>query len=144
MYGSTFDIHTDNNLLMYILTTAKLDTASHCWVATLANYYFRLHYRVGKANKDADALLRVSWPGCMPGNTSTCIKITTAAVQEAVLQGPASPIEAYSSDLHVLDVLQDSNQVASMTLEDWCQAQEADSFLSLVIARLRDGMLGKN
>ena len=52
-------------------------------------------------------------------------------------------MEAYSSDLHVLDVLQDGNQVASMTLEDWHQAQEADSFLSLVITRLRDGMLGK-
>ena len=82
----------------------------------------------------------------MPDNTSTHIKVTAAAmqaVQEAALQGPASPIEAYSSDLHVLDKLQDSNQVASMTLEDWCQAQEADPILSLVITRLRDGMLGK-
>ena len=82
----------------------------------------------------------------MPGNTSTCIKVTAAAVQavqEAALQGPASPIEAYSSDLHVLDVLQNSHQVASMTLKDWCQAQEVDPVLSLVITRLRDGMLGK-
>ena len=64
-------------------------------------------------------------------------------MQEGAIQGPASPIEAYSSDLHVLDILQDSNQVASMTLEDWCQAQEVDPILSLVIARLRDGTLGK-
>ena len=97
----------DNNLLMYVLTTAKLDAASHCWVASLANYNFRLHYRAGKANIDADALLRVSWPGCMLGNASTCIKVTAVAVQavqEAALQGPASPIEAYRSDLHVLDI----------------------------------------
>ena len=136
----------DNNLLMYVLTTAKLDAASHCWVASLANYNFRLHYRAGKANIDADSLLRISWPGCMPGNTSTCIKVTAAAVQavkKAALQGPASPIEAYSSNLNVLDILQDSNQVASMTFEDWCQAQGADPVLSLVITRLRDGMLGK-
>ena len=147
LYGSTFDIHTDNNPLTYVLTTAKLDAASHCWVTSLGNYNFRLHYRAGKANTDADALSRVSWPGCMPGNTSTCIKVTAAAMQavkEAALQGPASPIEAYSSDLHVLDILQDSNQVASMTLEDWCQAQEVDPILSLVIARLRDGTLGKS
>ena len=65
-------------------------------------------------------------------------------MQEAALKGPASPIEGYSSDLHILDVLQDSNQVASMTLEDWHQTQEADPILSLVIARLRDGMLGKS
>ena len=31
-----------------------------------------------------------------------------------------------------------------MTLKDWHQAQEVDSVLSLVIARLRDGMLGKS
>ena len=30
-----------------------------------------------------------------------------------------------------------------MTLKDWHQAQEADPVLSLVITRLRDGMLGK-
>ena len=66
------------------------------------------------------------------------------AVLEAALQGPASPIKAYSSDLHILDILQDSNQVASMTLEDWHQAQEADSILNLVITTLRDGMLGKS
>ena len=75
----------------------------------------------------------------MPGNTSTCIKVTAAgvqAVQEAALQGPASPMEAYNSDRHVLDIFQDSNHVASMTLEDWCQAQEADPILGLVIARL--------
>ena len=88
LYGLTFDIHTDNNLLMYVLTTAKLDAASHCWVASLAKYNFRLHYRAGKANIDADALSRVSWPGCMPGNMRTCIKVTAAAmqaVQEAAL-----------------------------------------------------------
>ena len=82
----------------------------------------------------------------MPDSTSTHIKVTAAAVQavqEAALQEPASLIEAYSSDLHVLDILQDSNQVASITPKDWCQAQEEDPILSLVIARLRDGMLGK-
>ena len=43
LYGSTFDMYTDNNPLTYALTTAKLDAASHCWVASLANYNFRLH-----------------------------------------------------------------------------------------------------
>ena len=73
-------------------------------------------------------------------------KVTAAAVravQEAALKGPISPIEAYSCDLHVLDAVQDSQQVACMTLEDWQQAQQADPVLSLVIAWLWDGMLGK-
>ena len=129
-----------------MLTTAKLDAASHCWVTSLANYNFRLHYRAGKANIDAYALSRVSWPECIPESTSTHIKVTAAAmqaVQEAALQGSASPIEAYSSDLHILDILQDSKQIGSMTLEEWHQAQGVDPVLSLVIVRLRDGMLGK-
>ena len=146
LYGLTFNVDMDNNLLIYVLMTAKLDVSSHCWVANLANYNSRLHYRAGKANIDVDALLRVSWPGCMPNSTSTHIKVTASAmqvVQEAALQGSATPIEAYSSDLHALDILQDCNHVVSMTLKDWHQAQEADPVLSLVITRLRDGMLGK-
>ena len=146
LYGWTFDVHTDNNPLTYILTTAKLDAASHCWVASLANYNFRLHYRAGKANIGADALSRVFWPGCMPDSSGTHLKVTAGAeqaVQEAVLKGLASPIEAYSCDLHILDTIQDSKQVTCMTPEDWHQAQEVDPVLSLVITRLRDGMLWK-
>ena len=80
LYGSTFDVHMDNNPLTYVLTTAKLDATSYHWVATLANYNFRLHYGAGKANKDADALLRVAWPGCMPDSSGTHLKVTAAAV----------------------------------------------------------------
>ena len=112
----------------------------------LGQLNFRLHYRAGKANIDADALSKVSWPGCMPDSSGTHLKFTATAVQavqEATLKGLVSPIEAYSCNLHVLDAIQDSKQVACMTLEDWCQAQEVDPVLSLVITRLRDGMLGK-
>ena len=44
----------------------------------------------------------------MPGNSGTHLKVTAAAVQavqEAALKGPASPIKAYSYDLHVLDAV---------------------------------------
>ena len=146
LYGLTFDVHTNNNPLTYVLTTAKLDAASHYWVASLANYNFRLHYRAGKANIDADALLRVSWLGCMTDSSGTHIKVTAAsvlAVQEAALKGPASPLEAYNLYLYILDAIQDSKQVACMALEDWHQAQEVDPVLSLVISRLRYGTLGK-
>ena len=62
LYGSTFNIHNDNNPLTYGLSTAKQDATSHHWVASLANYNFHLYYIAGKANIDADALTRVSWP----------------------------------------------------------------------------------
>ena len=64
-------------------------------------------------------------------------------MQEAALEGPTSPIEAYSyCDLHILDAVQDSQQVTCMTLEDWHQAQQGDPTLSLVISRLQDETLG--
>ena len=58
-------------------------------------------------------------------------------------KGPVSPIEAYSCNLHILDAVQDSQQVACMSLEDWFQTQQVDPTLSLVISRLQDGMLGQ-
>ena len=147
LYGSTFDMHTDNNLLTYILTTAKLDTASHCLVASLANYNFRLHYWSGKTNIDANALSRVSWLECMPDNLHTDLKVNAAtirAILEAALDQPACPIEAYSYNLHVIGAIQDSQQVAQMTLDDWWQAQEVDPVLGIIIRRLKAGMLDQD
>ena len=38
LYGNNFMVYTNNNPLIYILTTAKLDATSHRWVAALAPY----------------------------------------------------------------------------------------------------------
>ena len=68
----------------------------------------------------------------MPENSGTHLKVTAAAVQavqETALKGPASPIKAYSCNLHFLDAVQDSQQVTCMTLEDWHQAQNVDPTL---------------
>ena len=80
LYESTFDIYMDNNPLTYVLTTAKLDETSHCWVASLANNNFQLHYQARKANIKADTLSRVSWPGYVSDNLGTHLKVTAAAV----------------------------------------------------------------
>ena len=80
----------------------------------------------------------------MPDNLGTNLKLTAAAVraiQEAALEKPVCPIEAYSYDLHVTGVIQDSKQVAQMTLDDWHQVQEADPVLSKIIAGIREGTL---
>ena len=60
LYGSTFDVFTDNNPLTYILSTAKLDAMGHRWVARLGPYNFSLFYKPGKINP-ADALSRIPW-----------------------------------------------------------------------------------
>ena len=50
LYGGQFDVYTDNNPLTYILTSAKLDATGQRWVASLANYDFRIFYKSGKLN----------------------------------------------------------------------------------------------
>ena len=56
LYGSQFQVYTDNNPLTYVLTTAKLDATGHRWVAALSNYIFSIIYKPGKGHIDADAL----------------------------------------------------------------------------------------
>ena len=53
-----FVVRTDNNLLMYVLTTPNLDATGHRWVCVLASYEFTLVYQKGADNGAADAL---SW-----------------------------------------------------------------------------------
>ena len=58
LYGSPFTVVTDSNPLMYILTSAKLDATSYRWLAALSNFSFKLQFRAGKLNLDADGLSR--------------------------------------------------------------------------------------
>ena len=54
-----FTLHTDNNPLMYRLTTPNLDATGHHWARVLASYEFTLEYQKGTDNTAADALSRV-------------------------------------------------------------------------------------
>ena len=55
-YGPPFVVYTDNNLLTYVLTSAKLNASGLRWVSQLSNYQFDIKYRLGKNNVDADFL----------------------------------------------------------------------------------------
>ena len=63
LYGGQFDVYTDNNPLTYILTSAKLDATGQRWVASLANYDFRIFYKSGKSNVEVDVLSRIPRDG---------------------------------------------------------------------------------
>ena len=58
LHGPAFEIYTDNNLLTYVLTTAKLNATGLRWVTELANFKFKIHYCSGAKSKDADYLSR--------------------------------------------------------------------------------------
>ena len=58
LYGANFKVLTDNNPLTYVLRSAKLDAASHRWLASLSLFNFDIHYKSGVLNIDADGLSR--------------------------------------------------------------------------------------
>lgn len=58
LYGNQFTVVTDSNPLTYLLTSAKLDSTSYRWLSALSTYSFKLQYRAGKQNLDADSLSR--------------------------------------------------------------------------------------
>ena len=55
-----FVVHTDNNPLTYIFSSANLDAAGQRWVACLASCNFSLEYQKGKDNTVADFLGRMN------------------------------------------------------------------------------------
>ncbi|XP_073687797.1 uncharacterized protein [Garra rufa] len=58
LYGTEFTVVTDSNPLTYILTSAKLDSTSYRWLSGLSTYNFKIQYRAGAQNQDADGLSR--------------------------------------------------------------------------------------
>ena len=59
LYGSAFEVYTENNPLTYIMTTAKLDATTQRWVAVLASYTLKIFYQGGKQTVEADALSHI-------------------------------------------------------------------------------------
>ena len=60
LLGHRFKVHTDNNPLMYFLTSPNMDAMKQRWINKLVKYDFSLKYQKGKNNTVADALSRIS------------------------------------------------------------------------------------
>ena len=137
MYGSQFQVYTDNNPLTYVLTTAKLDATGHRWVAALSNYTFSIIYKPGKGHKDADALSCIRWPETMELDSQT-----VHAVCEGV-QAPHGKVETLCQGAHVVDALSKDRATPGMTSLEWWDIQAQDPILSQIIRELHSKTLGK-
>ena len=60
LLGRCFKVCTDNNPLMYFLTSLKMDATKKRWINKLAKYDFSCEYQKDKNNTVADALTRIS------------------------------------------------------------------------------------
>ena len=61
LLGAEFAVYTDNNPLTYLQSKSKLKAVEQRWAAELARFNFRIEYRAGKHNANADALSRIQW-----------------------------------------------------------------------------------
>ena len=81
-----------------------------------------------------------SWLACLipQMHTFRLLKQQYKPCRRLLSKGSVSLFEAYSSNVHVLDPVEDSLQVISMTTDDWCKAQWADPVLGLIVMRLQE------
>ena len=137
LYGGHFEVYTDNNPFIYILTTAKLDMTGQRWVASLANYNFKIFYKSGKLNVDADALSQIPWENAQVDHLEPL-------VVKAMLQSKLVTNVEIPDACPQLKVVQKSLVVDSspkLTNNDWIREQSEDPNISLIIQLLKSEKL---
>lgn len=90
-YAPTFTVYTDNNPLIYVLSTARLNAVGHRWVGELSDFHFDIKYRPGKQNADADTLSR--YPVDITDHLSDYTETVPSEVVSALWQGSKAVIE---------------------------------------------------
>ena len=139
-YAPSFTVFTDNNPLTYINTTAKLNATAQRWVTELADFHFKIRYRPGKANIEADFLSRLpdDIQSFMDDCTEETPKGAVGAVMHSVLHQSSSNaiwVYALTDDAAMFDDKSseaDRLEFESVSNRDIRQAQENDPVISLV------------
>ena len=141
-----FVVHTDNNPLTYIFSSANLDAAGQRWVAHLTSYNFSLEYQNGKDNTVADFLSQMN--ECLPDEeVQEYLNQIPYPGVKAVLDNAIMPIEECAEQGVRLtpDCQGDSQEtvearparLATTNVTDWKQEQKEDPVLYQVAKHLR-------
>ena len=105
-------MYTDNNPLTYILTTAKLDATGQRWVASLANCNFKIFYKSGKLNVEADALPHILW-------VNTQVEHIEPLIVETMLQSKLESETSLPNEYLPVNLLLKSMTVDTMLKLNW-------------------------
>ena len=137
LYGGHFEVYTDNNPLTYALTTAKLDATGQQWVASLANYNFKIFYRSGKLNVEVDALSCIPWE-------STQMERVEPLIVKTMLQSKIKPGADVSEDYLPKRILLKSMTIDTMprlTPKDSVKEQMEDADIHKIVQLLKSNQL---
>ena len=80
-YAKQIEAYIDNNPLLYVLSSAKLNATGQRWVNELSDSNINIHYKPGRNNTDADVLSR------FPEDINEYEKTYTDEVHSAVTDG---------------------------------------------------------
>ena len=80
LHVGTFDVLTNDIPSMYNLIWAKLGAVNQCWITSLANYNFEIHYKTGNSDVEADVL------SCIPWDRTVC-KTSDNCTIKAIMSG---------------------------------------------------------
>ena len=137
LYGGTFEVYTDNNPLTYVLTSVKLDAMGQRWIASLANYDFKIFYRSGHLNVDADSLSRILWDMEQTYDTP----LDTVLVKSAIIQSRVRiKIPIFSNALITANELVIRSDL-QLSKSQWRQKQRNDFSLKRLIELCESGRL---
>ena len=147
MNRNEFVVHTDNNPLTYIFSSANLDAAGQQWVAHLASYNFSLEYQKGKDNMVADFLSQMNERLPEEEVQEYLNQILHQGVK-AVLDNAITPIKEHAEQgvRPTPDCQEGSQEVtvearparlATTNITDWKQEQKEDPVLYQVAKHLR-------
>ena len=129
----------DNNLLTYILTTAKLDATGQRRVASLANYNFKIFYRSGKRNVEADALSRIPWENTQVDHLEPLI---VHSMLQSKLETEMGIPERYLQ-LNIIQKEMLVNSTTKLTPHEWVKEQHEHLDIGAAIQLLINDKLGK-
>ena len=133
----TLKVYTDNNPWTYILTTAKLDTTGQRWVASLANYNFKIFYKSGKLNVEADALSCIPWESTQIEHMEPLIVKTM--LQSKLESGTNLPCKYLPVNLLLKSMTVDTT--LKLTQKDWVKEQMDDVDVNKVTQLLKSNKL---
>ena len=142
-----FVVHTDNNPLTYIFSSANLDAPGQRWVARLTSYNFFLEYHKGKDNTIADFLSWMNERLLRQEVQEYLNKILHPGVK-AVLDNAIMPIEERAEqgvrptpdgqgDCQKETIGARPSRLATTNVTDWKQEQKEDPVLYQVAKHLR-------
>ena len=131
-YAPHFTVFTDNNPLTYVLSTAKLNATGYRWIAELADFHFKIRYRPGHCNIDADALSRLPYQ-----YQSSCTLETSPDTIHAIVNGVHAQEAGKATWVAAVSTQtadQDSNRTLhSLSLAEIADAQRQDPDISRVM-----------